>query len=179
MAKQSDQFTWRVGEQPPVIESHSDAKLRLLSEYLDRYFDVTCANPKMDRFRITLVDAFCGGGLFTHDGGERPGSPLVMIDAVRRAEDRINQGRRKPLRIDASFVFVDQEASAIEFLRSSLAKSGLGEWAEGRIDIRHTDASGALPDIIQTVKSRSRQGRNYPPPPCAEGSGMIHGWDES
>ena len=20
---------------------------------------------------------------------------------------------------------------------------------------------------------------NYPPPPCAEGSGMIHGWDES
>ena len=37
-------------------------------EYLDRYFYIVCAKPQMDRFRITLVDAFCGGGLFTRKG---------------------------------------------------------------------------------------------------------------
>ena len=160
MAKQSGQFRWQIGASPPVIESHSDAKLLLLSEYLDRYFDVVCANPKMDSFRITLVDAFCGGGLFTHNGNDRFGSPLVMIEAVRRAEERINRGRQKPLKIDANFIFVDQQASAIEYLKNALAETGLGEWAHQKIDIRHTDASSAIPEIVQAVRARGRQGRS-------------------
>ena len=160
MAKQSDQFKWRIGENPPVIESHSDAKLRLLAEYLDRYFDVVCTNPKMDSFRITLVDAFCGGGLFTQNGDGRFGSPLVMIDAVQRAQERINCGRQKPLKIDAKFIFVDQEASAIEHLRHALYKTGLGKWAQEKIDIRHTDASSAIPEIVEAARAWSRLGRS-------------------
>ena len=96
MERTVTQFSWRSGAEPPKIEPHSDAKLRLLRAYLDRYFDVVCALPQMDRLRIALVDAFSGGGLFRRqDGTDRFGSPLVMIDAVARAQARVNSGRRK------------------------------------------------------------------------------------
>lgn len=64
LPNKTDQFTWQPGAEPPAIEDHSDAKLRLLEAYLDRYFDVVCALPQMDVLRIALVDAFAGGGLF-------------------------------------------------------------------------------------------------------------------
>ena len=161
MKRGSAQFTWHLGSRPPVIESHSDAKLRLLEAYLDRYFDIVCATKSMERFRITLVDAFCGGGLFTHKGEDRLGSPLVMIDAVRRAEGRLNRGRRKPLTIEAQFVFVDQSASAIEHLRYALDRTGLGEWASDRIHIRNTTASSAIPDLIEVARTWTpRTGRS-------------------
>ena len=83
MAGTALQFTWRPGAEPPRIESHSDAKLRLLAAYLDRYFDVVCALPQMDRLRIAFVDAFSGGGLFRgRDGTDRFGSPLAMLSTV-------------------------------------------------------------------------------------------------
>ncbi|MDE0003987.1 MAG: three-Cys-motif partner protein TcmP [Rhodospirillaceae bacterium] len=161
MTQDNAQFTWRVGSRPPVIESHSNAKLSLLEGYLDRYFDIVCATPQMERFRITLVDAFCGGGLFTHQGEDRLGSPLVMIDAVRRAEERLNRRRGKPLTIDAQFVFVDRSASAIEHLRHALDRTGLGEWASGRIHIRNTTASSAIPELVEAARKWTpRTGRS-------------------
>ena len=113
MVTANSQFIWRPGAEPPAIQSHTGAKLRLLEAYLDRYFDVVCAMPQMDVLRIALVDSFAGGGLFRGDGASRPGSPLVMLDAVRRAEVRVNAGRRKPLRIEAKFFFVDNDSNAL------------------------------------------------------------------
>ena len=44
----------------------------------------------------------------------------------------------------------------------------------------HDPAIGALiPGGPQPRPGFQWLGCNYPPPPCAEGSGMIHGWDES
>ncbi len=160
MLNDGEQFTWQVGSSPPAIESHSNAKLRLLAEYLDRYFDIVCAKPQMDRFRITLVDAFCGGGLFTYKGEDRPGSPLVMIEAVRRAEERLNRGRRKPLTIEAQFIFVDQNAAATEHLEAALDQTGLREATTGRIYVRTANASCAMPDIVRSAKAWSQKGRS-------------------
>ena len=116
----NSQFIWHPGSNPPTIQSHTDAKLRLLKSYLDRYFDVVCAIPQMDTLRIALVDLFAGGGVFHRDGGARNGSPLVMIDAVQKAEARINLTRRKKLRIDAKFFFIDQDEHAIKYLQNTI-----------------------------------------------------------
>ena len=122
MATANSQFIWWPGAEPPTIQPHTDAKLRLLEAYLDRYFDVVCAVPQMDVLRIALVDSFAGGGLFRGEGTFRPGSPLVMIDAVRRAEARVNASRRKPLRIEAKFFFVDNDPNAIDYLSTAFPK---------------------------------------------------------
>ena len=154
------QFDWRPGADPPPIQSHTDAKLRLLEAYLDRYFDVVCAMPQMDVLRIALVDAFSGGGVFQRGHGRRYGSPLVMIDAVRRARERINAHRRKELKIEARYFFVDESADAIACLRESLDEAAIADERFDSIDIRQTTASQALPGIIENIRDWSSTGRS-------------------
>ena len=160
MANKSTQFTWQPGADPPTIKDHTDAKLRLLEAYLDRYFDVVCAFPQMDVLRIALVDAFAGGGLFQRDGTHRYGSPLVMIDAVRRAEARMNVGRRKPLRIQAKFFFVDEDANAIEYLRDAIGTMEASQGLPGTISLQHATASNSLSGIIREIADWSPAGRS-------------------
>ena len=154
------QFDWRPGADPPPIQPHTDAKLRLLEAYLDRYFDVVCAKPQMDVLRIVLVDAFSGGGLFRLGQDRRYGSPLVMIDAVRRARERINRHRRKELKIEARYFFVDESADAIGFLRESLDETTIAHDHFDTIHIRQETASEALPGIIENIKDWSSTGRS-------------------
>ena len=160
MRNKSTQFVWQPGAESPKIEAHTDAKLRLLEAYLDRYFDVVCVLPRMDVLRIALVDAFAGGGLYWRDGSPRIGSPLVMIDAVHRAIARINSGRRKPLRIEARFYFVDADASAIEHLKITLAATDIPQDMRDSISLRNATASNALPAIVREIAAWTRSGRS-------------------
>jgi len=160
MPNKRAQFVWQPGAEPPTIEAHTDAKLRLLEAYLDRYFDVVCALPHMDILRIAFVDAFAGGGLYQREGSPRIGSPLVMIDAVKRAITRINAGRRKPLRIETRFYFVDADTNAIEHLEATLAATDIPESMRDSISLRNATASSALPAIVREISAWSRSGRS-------------------
>ncbi len=161
MAKNNSQFIWTPGSEPPIIKTHSDAKLRLLEAYLERYFDAVCVLPQMDVLRIAMVDAFAGGGLFQRNGEIRFGSPLAMINAVRCAEARINSKRRKPLKIEAKFFFVDENEDAITYLKNSLRESEIAEpYLANAISIQHATASEVLPDIVRKIKNWSPTGRS-------------------
>ena len=160
MPNKSAQFTWQLGAEPPTIEAHTDAKLRLLEAYLDGYFDVVCALPQMNVLRITFVDAFAGGGLYRRDGSPRIGSPLVMIDAVQRAVARINVARRKPLRIETKFYFVDADPNAINHLEKTLAATDIPQNIRDSITLRNATASSALPTIVREIAAWSRSGRS-------------------
>jgi len=57
--------------------NHSEAKVRLLGEYLKRYLNIIC-NDRYTK-RIKIFDLFCGEGLY-ENGGE--GSPLLTLRQV-------------------------------------------------------------------------------------------------
>lgn len=58
--------------------SHSEAKVRLLGEYLKRYLNIICNDGYTKRIKI--YDLFCGEGLYDN-GGE--GSPLVIMRQIK------------------------------------------------------------------------------------------------
>lgn len=121
-----DGFNWNLNFPPPVIESHSEAKLRLLRHYLDSYFDTVASDPRLDRLQISFVDGFCGGGAFLDSSGKiLGGTPIVMLDAVQHASARLNLKRRKQLIVDARFYFVDENFAALEFLKNEIKQRGL------------------------------------------------------
>ena len=159
-SKRPEPFTWHPGAAPPQIQSHTTAKLLLLTEYLDRYFDVVCAKPQMDVLRIAFVDMFSGGGLYKRGPDLQYGSPLVMIDAVNRARRRVNTNRRKELRIDAKYFFVDENEDAIECLRESLRTTAIADERFDTINIQRATASESLPGIIKNIKNWSATGRS-------------------
>ncbi len=114
-------FTWHPGERPPPIEDHSKAKLDVLRRYIRAYFDRLNVVPRREEFKLDLVDGFCGGGIFSDGNDIVAGSPLVMLEESKAAEERLNRSRSKPLRVDCKHYFVDKEPAHIEYLRETLA----------------------------------------------------------
>ena len=58
--------------------NHSEAKVKLLNEYLKRYLNIISNNDYTDN--INIYDLFCGQGIYD-DGGE--GSPIVALKQVK------------------------------------------------------------------------------------------------
>lgn len=158
--KRDEAFRWQEGSEPPNLEAHSDAKLRLLELYLVRYFETVASDPRLDRLAISFVDGFCGGGQFRFNGRERPGSPLVMLDAVREAERKLNVGRRKPVAIDARFYFVDKDVDATNFLRNLIRQGPYSTQIGTSIEIINGDFNQLAEEIASQISARHRAGRS-------------------
>ena len=113
-------FIWHPNDPPPELEEHSWAKLQVLRKYLRSYFDTLGVNPARDEFRLDLVDGFAGGGAFRYGNAIEVGTPLIMLEAAKAAEERLNRDRAKPLRFNCKFHFVDVNPNHIAHLRRVL-----------------------------------------------------------
>jgi len=122
-------YDWMLGNPPPLLKRHSEVKHALLRNYLVDYFLTLVSLPQQDKIQLTIVDGFCGGGLYINESGkEVPGSPLVILEAIREAELLINvrQERRKPVQIDVELICIDQSGLALSYLRHILEERGYG-----------------------------------------------------
>ncbi|MDO1582478.1 three-Cys-motif partner protein TcmP [Rhizobium oryzicola] len=149
-------FGWKPGATPPPLEDHSDAKLRLISAYLESYFPAILVSPAQTRQRITLVDGFCGGGRFVRDGQFVKGTPLLFLEAVEAAEKRANQGRNQKLDIDAEFHFVDSDKDHIDFLHEELKTHGYSAKIGQTIFLHNSKFEDVFPTISARIEKRTR-----------------------
>lgn len=156
----SEKFEWALGDDPPELKSHSVAKLDVLSDYLKRYFKTVVRDPRVDRLSMSLVDGFCGGGAFIRYGERLPGSPIVMLQAVADAENLLNEGRKKPIKIDATYYFVDREASAIEFLKAELIQHGYLSEIGASIHLLNQPFEKVVSEIVEDIRKRAWKGRS-------------------
>ncbi len=154
------QYGWGTGD-VPEIAPHSLAKHRILREYVQRYIQVLTAAPGMDVFRISLVDGFAGGGEYQNGqtGLICPGSPQILIEAVRAAEVAVNASRSKALKIDARYVFVEKDPSVAAYLREVLRKRGDEPADDGVVRLLEGEFEGHVDAIISGIKSRGRAHR--------------------
>lgn len=147
----SGTFSWKDGKRLPQLAQHSDRKLQVIEQYLDLYFDTVAINPRIDLLNITLIDAFCGGGLYEYGEELRFGLPMAVLERVSLARTRLNQDRRKPLHIGASFHFSDESRDHVEHLRSVLSASHLGTEFERDISLRVGKFEEVLPEIVASI----------------------------
>lgn len=155
-------FIWRDGSPLPKIEDHSDRKLQVIEDYLEAYFDTVAKNPRQELLKITLVDAFCGGGLYDSGrrGEPRLGSPFVLLEGVRRAEKRLNAKRVKPLKIDADFLFSDEKQQHLEHLHAAIRSSDFSDRLGQSIHLTRGKFSDLLPKYVEHIKARQTAGRS-------------------
>jgi three-Cys-motif partner protein len=152
-------FIWGPDGSLPRIEEHTKRKLDVLKNYLDVYFDTVVRNPAQDRLNITLVDGFSGGGAYSDGNGTRAGSPLVLLSAVEEASVRLNEGRAKPLEINARFIFVDDEREHVAALKRELRGRGYKE-NDPQISILEGKFVEHLPTIMAEITQTQRKGRS-------------------
>lgn len=146
---------WRSGDLPE-LEAHSRAKLSVLGSYVTDYICILCADSfGRDSFKITLVDGFAGGGAYA--AGER-GSPFALLNAVAEAEKKINVDRRKPLRIDCDYYFVDRDAEALACLRHQLESSEYASALGESIFLMRGAFGDNADEIVLKTKTRFSRG---------------------
>lgn len=157
-------YDWVWGNPPPLLKRHSEVKHALLRNYLVDYFLTLVTLPQQDKIQLTIVDGFCGGGLYQNESGEDVlGSPLVILDAIREAEILVNvrQERRKPIKIDVELICIDDCKYALDYLRHVLDERGYGgSLATGRIKLVNGEFADHCGAAIQRAQDRSpRSGR--------------------
>lgn len=147
------QFKWHPDESPPQIEDHSKAKLSVLRRYLRLYFDRLNANPNREVFKVDLVDGFAGGGTFRDHGQIVSGTPLIMLEELQAAEERLNLNRNKQLIFDCSCYFVELESAHSEHLRNVLTERGYTV-DDSKIILRNNSFKYEIDDIIANIQRR-------------------------
>ncbi len=141
------------------LDEHSKRKHKVLKEYLTEYLRVRCQHPNQERFRIAIVDGFCGAGVY---GCGTPGSPLIILDVLKTAATTLNiernvQGLRS-IQIDVLLILNDVAAEAVELCKESTAPY-LAEIKDSQrylsVDCRYfsQDFELAYPEIKQLIKS--------------------------
>lgn len=152
-------YDWVWGSPPPLLKRHSEVKHELLRNYLIDYFLTLVPLPHQDKIQLSIVDGFCGGGLYRNESNQEvPGSPLVILEAVREAEMLINvrQDRRKPIQIDVELICIDDCKYALDYLRQVLEERGYGAaMAAGSVKLIRGKFADHCAAAIQSAKARS------------------------
>lgn len=157
-------YDWTWGGSLPELLRHSAVKHALLRQYLVDYFLTLVSSPHQDKIQLTVVDGFCGGGRYVNEAAVTvPGSPIVILEAVKEAEARVQleQKRRKPIHFDVKLICIDQSAPALEHLRRVLEDEGYGaKLKDGSITLLQGDFGERAEAVIAEAKRRSpRAGR--------------------
>lgn len=156
-----DHHDWQIGKSPPLIRPHSLAKHRVLKAYLERYVSILTANPRQEQFRLTLIDGFAGGGRYL-DGRtkeERPGSPLIMLEAMKQAASDAQELRSKPFLLDVQYIFVEKDPEALDYLRAVIRESEFEPLLSENIQFVQGEFAEKSPAIAEFVNGRGRANR--------------------
>jgi three-Cys-motif partner protein len=117
-------YEWCLGEPLPQLGDHSVAKHEIFEQYVGIYIERLTRTPSQTMLNLTIVDGFCGGGLYRRGQAEAEGSPLRLLNSVKQADRALNAARAKGFAVRADFFFVDDKAEHIAFLRDVLIKRG-------------------------------------------------------
>ncbi|MDR7334317.1 three-Cys-motif partner protein [Kinneretia asaccharophila] len=131
----------------------------MLRDYLVDYFLTLVARPEQDQIKITIVDGFCGGGLYLNeDGKEVVGSPVVILEAIKEAKVRVMgaTNRRKDIHFDVQLLCVDANKSALQHLRQVLTDRGYADQlARSEIELVEGEFANHAPALVQRARKRS------------------------
>ena len=153
-------FKWQPGDPPPIIEPHSEAKLKVLHEYLIRYVETMAANIKIETLRFDVVDGFAGGGLFEKsDGSLINGSPITFIETIEAARISVGEKRGRPLNVDINYYFIDHDPGAIEYLKNTLLDRGHGDKLNRSVYLICDQWVNVYQSVVSAILSRRKSGR--------------------
>lgn len=153
-------YHWKVGQQPPTLGAHSVAKHNIYERYLGRYIDTLTRHHSQTNLNLTIVDGFCGGGLYDLNGTHADGSPLRMLAVVDEAQRRLAEARERGFTIRCEFVFIDQNRDHLAFLEQLLKQRGHGERIGRDITLIPSSFEDAADGVMGRIRRRGTAHRS-------------------
>lgn len=138
----------------PKIDPHSKIKHKIIEDYIRLYIKTLMSNQKIPRIGISIVDGFCGGGLYRDDATEEIhyGSPIIALDTVHQTVAEINTERKQLREVIAKYFFVDIKGENINYLHAVLGAKGYSHLLNKDIFTLKSPFTNALPKLISAIK---------------------------
>lgn len=129
------------------LYDHSEAKVKLLGEYLKRYLNII-SNDGFTQ-EINMYDLFCGPGLY-EDGGE--GSPIVTLRQVK--DTYYSSISRKPNKLPKiNCHFNDIDVTRTDTLQKAVKNKSLHYPEFGTINYSNNDYKDLVSILSKTFKT--------------------------
>lgn len=148
-------YYWGPKASLPELGQHSSAKHNIYSDYIDRYIATLSKRHVQSKLKMTIIDGFCGGGLYTQDQKVVDGSPLRLLSAVDAARAHLHV-ERPHFDLDVDFVFVDSNRNHVEFLREELIKRGHCDALGSNIKLVTSAFEDAVDVILAGIRAKGR-----------------------
>jgi len=149
-------YHWGPNLALPELGQHSLAKHDIYSTYVDRYVATLTKRHVQSRLKMTVVDGFCGGGVYSFDGNTVDGSPLRILTAIESAR-AVLLARRADFDLDVDFVFIDENPSHIAFLKEEIIKRGYRSQIDaGKIKFFSSTFEDTAASVIADIQSKGR-----------------------
>ncbi len=148
-------YDWSDANNLPFLQSHSLEKHEIFKNSFSNF--LRKAASKRPETTLTIVDGFCGGGVYksSENGVEIHGSPFIFLEKIGKIESIIRAKRGANFRINAMYYFVDRDANAIKTLKSQLYKMGYGKLIGDRIFLLRGSFSKNLPFLLKMLEQRN------------------------
>ena len=85
---------------------------------------------------------------------------MIMLEAVKAAEKRLNKRRRKKLTIDARYYFVDKSRPVIDYLKNEFNRIRCGAQFDNPIQILEGKFEDLYESITSDILAKARAGRS-------------------
>jgi three-Cys-motif partner protein len=129
---------------------HSEAKVRLLGEYLKRYLSIISNDGYTEKIRV--YDLFCGPGIFENDG---EGSPLVILRTINDLHFMNVAKLKKFPKIECFFNDID--ANKIDSLKTAIDSKSLHYSEFCNLNFSSADYEEKLKKILAELKGIRKQ----------------------
>jgi three-Cys-motif partner protein len=124
--------------------NHSEAKVKLLGKYIEKYLTIICNDGFTKRIR--LYDLFCGEGQYDNEG---EGSPIVVLRAISEIYKSRKERNLTTPKIDC--YFNDLEIEKIEKLKRVIEQKGLNNIDCGELSFSSNDYVNEVEDLQRTL----------------------------
>lgn len=154
MAK-DEKYKWNISTGTyPQIDPHSKIKHKIIQDYIRSYITVVMSNQMIPRIGISIIDGFCGGGIYKDDDGIgiHYGSPIIALETVRQTVAEINTLRKQDREVIAKYYFVDIKKDNIDYLNAVLNAKGYSHLIDKDVFPIKSRFTNALPALINQIK---------------------------
>lgn len=140
----------------PQLELHTEKKHEILKNYLRDWVITLCANHRLNEKTITIVDCFCGGGIYRKGNELKKGSPFLILDAISEGLHEVRTNRGKPdFKLDYKVIQIEGDRDHFESLRRQSQALGYEpDVAAGRIEQINSQFDLVFDYCIKSVAAR-------------------------
>lgn len=133
---------------------HSEAKIELLSRYMDRFLNIMNQNSYIHD--VHLYDLFCGEGIYSNGG---KGSPIILLEKIKNLHF-VNKAKSHP-HVDFHCSFNDIDNEKLEKLKSAIQDKNLHYKEMGSLDISNQDYKDKLEEVIAGIDKLKRSEKAF------------------